>query len=389
MSNVRVGIIGVGGMGRHHAKYLAAGEVEGAELAAICDIEPDALKATKQVCRDDVKTFETAEALFEAKCVDAVMIATPHYDHPPLAIQAFESGLHVLSEKPAGVYTKQVREMNEAADAHAGRMFALMFQQRTVPMHQKLKELLEGGEIGEPKRNVWLITNWYRSQSYYDSGGWRATWAGEGGGVLVNQGPHNLDLWQWFCGMPTRVRAFCAFGKYHDIEVEDDVTAYVEYEDGSTGMFLTTTGETPGTNRFEVSGDRGKIVMEGGKLTFWRNRVPERRFNREYTGGFGQPENWKCEIPFGRGGGGHQEITQRWIQAIRNNDGSLMVADGREGIRSLMLSNAMLLSAWTDNWVDLPVDEDLFHDMLREKVKTSTFKKDTSATKTMDVDGTF
>ena len=191
--------------------------------------------------------------------------------------------------------------MNEAAEK-SGKVFSMMFNQRTNPLYQKVRELILSGELGEIKRTNWIITNWYRSQSYYDSGGWRATWAGEGGGVMINQSPHQLDLWQWTTGlMPRRVRAFSGFGKYHDIEVEDDVTAYVEYENGATGLFVTSTGEAPGTNRFEVAGDRGKIVVEDGKLTFWRLRQSEREFNREYQGGFGEPECWKIDIPvYGR-----------------------------------------------------------------------------------------
>ncbi|MFP4055491.1 MAG: Gfo/Idh/MocA family protein [Candidatus Brocadiia bacterium] len=385
MDSVRVGIVGIGGMGSHHARYLQAGEVDGAELTAVCDINPARLEWAKEALGEDVARFDRAEALLDSEAVDAVVIATPHYDHPPIAVQAFERGLHVLSEKPAGVYTRQVREMNEAAE-RSGKVFALMFNQRTRPIYQKLKELVDGGELGEIRRTNWIITSWFRSQSYYDSGGWRATWAGEGGGVLINQCPHNLDLWQWTCGMPRRVRAFCYFGKYHDIEVEDDVTAYVEYENGATGLFLTTTGEAPGTNRLEVTGDRGKVVVEGDGLTFWRNRVPADQFLRKYKGGFGKPECWKCDVPVRGGGGGHREVTQKWIDAI--SKGGQLVAPGQEGIKSLQLSNAMLLSAWSDSWVELPVDEDLFYEKLQERAAASTYQKE-AAGETMDVDGTF
>ena len=189
-----------------------------------------------------------------------------------MAIEALENGKHVLIEKPAGVHTRHVREMNAAAD-RAGMVFGIMFNQRTIPAHKKLKDLVDSGELGQLKRTNWIITNWYRSQSYYDSGSWRATWKDEGGGVLLNQCPHQLDLWQWICGMPKKVRAYCSFGKYHDIEVEDDVTALVEYENGATGVFITSTGEAPGSNRFEIAADNGKVVFEDEKITFWRNRI--------------------------------------------------------------------------------------------------------------------
>ena len=243
-----------------------------------------------------------------------VLVATVHNTHPVLAIKAFEKGLHVLIEKPAGVYTKQVRQMNEVACKNSNLVFGIMYNQRTNPLYQKLRDLIKTGELGEIKRTNWIITNWYRSQSYYNSGGWRGTWAGEGGGVLLNQAPHQLDLWQWNCGMPKRVRAFCSFGKYHQIEVEDDVTAYVEYENGATGVFIASTGEAPGTDRFEILGNRGKVVIEDGKLNFWRLRMEERQFNRKSTNGFEQPECWKCEIPIQGTETSHVGIISNWVK---------------------------------------------------------------------------
>lgn len=386
MDIVRIGVIGVGNMGGNHVGYLANGDIPGAKLTALCDTNAEQLARMKALSGENVATFEEADALMQSDQIDAVIVATPHYDHPPLAIKALERGLHVMIEKPAGVYTRQVREMNEAAEK-SDRIFGLMFNQRTLGQHQKLKELVGSGELGELRRTNYIITSWFRAQSYYDSGGWRATWAGEGGGVLANQCPHNLDLWQWICGMPVRMRAFCAFGKYHTIEVEDDVTAYVEYENGATGVFITTTGEAPGTNRMEITGDNGKVVMEEGKITFWRNRTPAHIFNREWKGGFGSPETWKCEIPFKSGGEEHRGITQNWVQAILN--GTPLLAPAVEGINGVQLSNAMLLSTWLDDWIDIPVDEDLYYEKLQERINQSTVNKDPSENRTLDVDGTF
>lgn len=384
MDTVRVGIIGLGGMGSNHAGYLSRGEIPGARLAAVCDVEPARLQDVSEKYGEDVQAFDSADALFEAKCIDAVIVATPHYFHPPLVTQALERGYHAMSEKPAGVYTKQVREMNEVA-AKSDRVFGVMFNQRTRGDHQKLKELVESGELGEIKRTIYIINDWFRAQSYYDSGGWRATWAGEGGGVLANQCPHNLDLWQWICGMPERIRAFCHFGKYHDIEVEDDVTAYAEYANGATGVFITSTGEAPGTNRLEISADNGKVVLEGGKITFWRTRVPSSQFLKEWPNGFGSPEVWKCEVPFRGGGEEHRGITKNWVQAIRQ--GTPLLASGDEGVRGVELANAMMLSTWTDDWVDIPVDEERFYEELQKRVAQSEIKKEGG--KVMDVDGTF
>lgn len=386
LEKVKIGIIGIGNMGSSHSLYLNNGEVPGAVLTAVCDQNPERLKWAKETLGENIQLFDNSESFFEFGDLDAVIVATPHYDHPPLAIKALQKGLHVLVEKPVGVFTKNVRELNEVAKK-SGKVFGIMFNQRTNPLYQKLRDLVQSGELGEIKRTNWIITDWYRSQSYYDSGGWRATWAGEGGGVLANQDPHQLDLWQWTSGlMPKRVRAFCGFGKFHNIEVEDDVTAYVEYENGATGVFVTSTGDAPGTNRYEISGDRGKLVVEDGKLTFWRLRQSEREFNREYKGGFGEPECWKIDIPIKGEATQHKGITTNWVNAILH--GTELLGPGEEGIKGLEISNAIHLSAWTDDWVDLPINEDLFYSKLQEKIKTSTFKKNIVADRTLNIQGT-
>ncbi|MDB4866666.1 MAG: gfo/Idh/MocA family oxidoreductase, partial [Cohnella sp.] len=281
---------------------------------------------------------------------------------------------HVLIEKPAGVYTRQVREMNEAA-ASTDRVFGIMYNQRTNPMYSKLREMIQAGELGEIRRMNWIITDWYRPQCYYNSGGWRATWAGEGGGVLINQAPHQLDLWQWTTGMmPTRIRAFCSLGKHRAIEVENEVTAYAEYANGATAVFITSTCETPGTNRFEVTGDRGKIVIEDGHMRMWHLEMSESEFNAATTESFGQPQCRTIDIPLEPGAGEqHVGIIRDWLRAILQ--GTPLLAPGTDGIHSLTLSNAMLLSSWTDGWAELPLDEELFHSLLQERIDASKGSK--------------
>jgi len=386
MDTLRIGIIGFGNMGTFHARYLSQGEVAGATLGAICDTDPERVKLARETYGKDLPLFDSAEALFAAKVVDAVIVATPHYFPPPIAVQGFANGCHVLVEKPAGVYTKQVREMIEAA-AKSGCVFGVMFNQRCRPYHQKVKDIVQSGELGDIRRVVYVITDWFRPQAYYNSGGWRATWGGEGGGVLANQCPHNLDLWQWICGMPTRVRAFCDFGKFHDIEVEDDVTAYVEYANGATGVFMTTTGEAPGCNRLEISGDRGRLTLEGGKISFQRTRESVSKFLKENPNMFASPETWKCEVPTFGDGEEHIGITKNWVNSILT--GAPLLARGEEGINGVQLANAMLLSAWTDDWVNLPIDEDLYYSMLQEKINSSTYKKQVVEVKPVELNGTF
>ena len=304
--------------------------------------------------------------------INAALIAVPHYDHPKYAMECFKRGIHVLTEKPAGVYARQVREMNEAADK-ANVKFGIMFNQRTNPLYAKAREIVQSGALGKPKRLVWIVTNWYRTQAYYDSGSWRATWNGEGGGVLLNQAPHNLDLWQWIFGMPRRIRAFCSVGKYHNIDVEDDVTIYGEYENGATAVFISTTGEAPGTNRLEISGDLGKIIIEGGKLKWWKLSVPEREFCFTAKKGFSVPdktyEEFSDEVVEG-----HPKVLEAFARAIL--DGGELIADGREGLRSLSISNAAYLSAWTDKTVSLPIDREAFDKILEEKKKASKYVKE-------------
>ena len=386
MDSIRIGVIGIGGMGSNHVESIFAGEVPNAELSAVCDLRSERLDWAKERVGDKVARFDHPDGFFENAKVDAIIIATPHYHHSGLAIRGFDAGLHVMTEKPAGVYTRQVREMNERA-AKSDRVFGIMYNQRTNPLYQKLRELIQDGELGEITRTNWIITTWYRAQSYYDSGGWRATWKGEGGGVLANQDPHQLDLWQWCCGVPSRLRAFCYFGKYHDIEVEDDVTAFVEYPNGATGVFVTSTGDSPGTNRLEVTGDRGKVVVEDGALSLWRNRISASEFNRTYRGGFGSPECWKCEVPIKTQMTGHVGILKNWIDAIQA--GKPLLAPGEEGINGLSIANAMHLSTWTDDWVTFPVDEDKYEAELKKRIAESDVEKSESNGKTMSVDGTF
>ncbi len=371
MDKVRVGVIGVGNMGTVHCKNIAGGKVPGMALTAVCDINPDRLAWAKKELPADVARFSDAEQMMRSGLIDAVIVATPHYLHPPLVIKALKHGLHAMSEKPAGVYTKQVREMNEAA-AKSGKVFGIMYNQRTDPLYRRMREIVSSGEMGAVKRTNWIITNWYRPQCYYDSGSWRATWAGEGGGVLLNQCPHNLDLWQWICGMPCLVRAFCHNGKWHDIEVEDDVTAYVEYPNGATGVFVTSTADAPGTNRFEITLEGGKLVCENGSLQEYKLEMNERKFCRTTKKAFGSPKCTFTEYKPKGNGLQHVGVLRAFAGAILR--GEPLVARGEEGIRGLSISNAMHLSSWLGKPVTLPIDEDLFYSELKKRIASSKVK---------------
>ena len=369
---VKLGIIGYGHIGSQHGRAIRDGKCPQVNLTAVCDIDPARLELAKKTNGEDIQTFTDASELIHSGACEAVIIAVPHYLHPSMAIEAMETGLHVIVEKPAGVYTKQVEEMNAVAAKHPELVYCMDFNQRTNPLYKKVKDLIDSGDLGEMTRVIWIVTDWYRSQSYYDQGGWRATWDGEGGGVLLNQCPHNLDLLQWICGLPCRVRAFCHNGKWHQIEVEDDVTAYLEFPNGATGVFVTTTADAPGTNRFEITLERGKLVAEHDKLTFFELEQSERDFCFTAAGGFEQPAGHEITIELDGKNPQHVGVLNAFAGAILR--GEPLVADGTEGIRGLELSNAMHLSSWTDQTVTLPIDETLFLEKLNEHRKVSKVK---------------
>lgn len=384
MEQVRLGIIGIGGMGTNHANSILEGKVPHMILSAVADIRQCRLDWAKENLPKEISVFSDGKELIDSGTCDAVLIATPHYLHPEYVIYALEHGLSAISEKPAGVYTKQVRQMNEAAKK-SDKVFAIMFNQRTNCVYRKLHDMIQSGELGQMKRVNWIITDWYRTQSYYDAAGWKATWDGEGGGVLLNQCPHQLDLLQWLCGMPVKVRAFCHEAKWHNIEVEDDVTAYMEFENGATGVFVTTTADAPGTNRLELTFEMGKIVCEHGKLTFYKLSENERTFCMTEKNGFKTPDITKIEIETDGENEQHIGVLKAFTNRILN--GTPLVAEGEEGIRALTLSNAMHLSSWLGETVSIPFDEDLFLEKLNEKRATSKKKEDTGIV--FDTTGTY
>lgn len=382
METIRIGVIGVGNMGSGHVRMFTNGECPDFTLTAICDLKLDRAEACrkealanmeKRGISGEVAIFADAIEMLDSGLIDAVTVATPHYDHPKYVIAAIERGIHVISEKPAGVYTKAVREMNAVADAHPEVVFGMMFNQRTDPLYIKMKEIMDSGELGQLKRVNWIITNWYRPQKYYDSGAWRATWSGEGGGVLLNQCPHNLDLWQWICGMPVKISAHLHYGKWHDIEVEDDVTAYAEYANGATGVFITSTGDAPGTNRLEILCDGGKLLCENGKLTMWKNEKFESEFSKNAPDAFASPRCEKIDLtPEGRAPQ-HRGVFNAFADHLLR--GGKLIAKGQEGINGLTISNAMHLSSWLGKEIELPIDAEVYYDELKKRIATSRRKE--------------
>ena len=382
---INLGIVGVGNIGTKHLTDIINGECPNIRVGAVADINSDRLSWVKENISEDIKLFSNAEEMFDSGLIDSVLVATPHYEHPQYAIEAFKRKLNVLIEKPAGVYTKQVIEMNEMADK-TDVVFGIMFNQRTDHNYRKMKEIVDSGRLGEIRRTNWIITDWYRTEAYFNSGGWRATWAGEGGGVLLNQCPHNLDLWQWICGMPSKVSTHMKFGKWHNIEVEDDVTTYVEYPNGATGVFITSTGDVPGTNRFEILFDKGKLIQENGKLHLWELEVSEPEWRITCQKPFAVPEMTEIEVETDGQSTQHIGVLNSFADAILFN--KPLIADGREGINGLAISNAMHLSAFLNKEIELPSDNDLFYNELMKKVNNSKIKENVVQV-VSDTEGTY
>ena len=376
---VKIGVIGYGNIGSMHVRNFESGVFSNVQLTAVFDIDPEKIKKAENLYGNKLKYFTKEEDFFGSHEFDAVLVATPHYAHPVLAEKALDNGYHVLVEKPIGVYTKAVRRLYKKA-AESDKIFGVVFNQRTNPLYQKVKDLVSSGELGTLKRINWIITDWYRTQAYYNSGTWRATWGGEGGGVLINQCPHQLDLFQWIFGMPKRVRGFAYFGKNRNIEVEDEVTAYFEYENGATGVFISSVSEVPGSNRLEITGDKGKVIIENSQIEFYRLRESEIEYNKnlkvqgfDKTGNFIMPEYWKCEVSVEKSDESqHVLVIKDWIDTIIN--GTPLLAPGTDAINELMISNAVYLSTFIDNWVEFPIDEDLFLEKLNERVRKSKYK---------------
>lgn len=375
-AKVRLGIIGLGAQGSMYAKFIADGLVPNMAIGAIADHHPDKAKAAAEY---GVPFYEDYVAMLDSGDVDAIVTCVPHFLHPEMGVNALQRGVHALVEKPAGVYTKQVRELNEFAASKPELTFGIMFNQRNNPLYIKIKDIVDGGEIGAIRRTNWIITTWWRPQGYYDQSAWRATWGGEGGGVLVNQAPHQLDLWQWICGIPKSVYSKVAYGFQRDIAVEDEVTAVVDYGNGVTGVFVTATHDLVGTDRFEILGENGKIVVENSKVaTVTRLKLPERQLSagmdmsdvvKLFTGQLNTEEFYTQEVLEFESdwGAQHSGVLENFAANVL--DGTPLLAPGSEGINGVRLANAIHLSSWTGKEIPLDFDEDEFQVELNKRIR--------------------
>ena len=370
MDKVRIGIIGLGNIGQIHVNNLLESKVPRGVLTAVGDAFPDKLPEYEA---EGLKTFDSGEALIGSGEIDALIVATPHFQHTTLGIAALEAGLHVMVEKPISAHKADAERLIAAANARPELTFSGMFQMRVEPRYQKLRKLVRDGELGDLIRVIWIMTDWFRAEAYYQSSDWRATWKGEGGGVLLNQCLHQLDALQWIVGMPSKVQSHVGIGRHHDIEVEDDVTCYMEYANGANGAFITSTGETPGSNRFEIAGTKGRALLENDRLIVTRNEVASDEWSRTSKIGFKQPESTVEEIPIPGADNAHAQLIANFVNAIL--DGEALIAPGASGIGSVELANVMVYSGLLGQAVDLPMDSAAWESKLNELIASSTHEK--------------
>ena len=371
MKQVRIGVVGLGNISKFHTGYLLDNKISRCQLTAVSDAYAPGLEPFKN--RPGLKTYSTSEEMIRSGEIDAIIIATPHFLHTSIGIDALQNGLHVMVEKPISAQKADAERLIAVAKERPKQAFAGMFQMRVEPRYLKIRKMIQSGELGKFTRINWVITDWFRTEAYYASGGWRATWKGEGGGVLLNQCLHQLDMLQWLCGMPARVRGFCQLGRFHNIEVEDDVTCYLEWANGANGTFVSSTGEAPGTNRLELIGTRGKLTFEGNKLTFTRNDADMVEFSKASKSGFAKPEVWNIEIPFENANNPHGILIQNFVDSIL--DGTPLIAPGADGMGSVELANVLLYSSLINQTVELPMDSAVWEKKLNELIANSKHEK--------------
>lgn len=377
MKKIRLGIIGLGAQGSTYAEFIKSGKIPQIEIGAICDINTEKKDEVKNHY-PNVPFYNDYIAMLESGDVDAIVTTVPHYLHTDIGKEALKWDIHALLEKPADIYAEKVKEISELAASKPHLTFAIFFNQRTNPLYQKVKSLIDDGVIGNIRRTNWIITTWWRPQAYYNQSSWRATWSEEGGGVLVNQAPHQIDLLQWLCGMPKSVFSNIKYGYQRDLAVDDDVTTILDYGNGATGVFITCTHDIIGTDRLEITGDNGKILVEDSKtITLTRLKESETQMNRNMS--------WKEAAKIFKGNGleniydqqtfefesvwGEQHINVLENFAANIIDGTPLIAPGNDGINGVNLVNAIYLSSWTGKEVTVPVNPSEFKDALKQQIQ--------------------
>ena len=367
MEQVRMALIGFGGMGSKYAAMIRNGQIDGMVLAGVCCRNAPGQKVLREEYPGVAIYRDVKDTLAHAAEFDAALIVTPHTSHVEIARQMVAAGKHILLDKPAGVYARQVRELTEQAEK-AGVSFGMMFNNRANPAFGKARELLQSGAIGTPVRAVWVCNTWFRTPAYHKSAPWRSSWNGECGGLLINQSQHYLDLWLWLLGMPDKVYTDLSFGRYVPITVDDAVDMQLLYDNGLHGTFISSTGEAPGVNRLEIWGDKGRLCVEDTARVFLdENEVSTTRFAAESTQVYGDLPHHCRELPVEPTPEMYQTILRNFCDHLRK--GTPMIADGTDGLRAVELTNGAYVSAWLERKVQLPVEDGVFEELLHKKME--------------------
>lgn len=379
-SNLRLGVIGLGNIAQQHINNIIEQRVAQCRVTALCSRQPSELTSALQL-----RHFERYQDLIDSGECDAVLIATPTFSHAAIGAYALQAGLHVMMEKPIGLSVQEGERL--CALQKPGQQFALMLNQRTDPLFIAMRDCIQGGELGQITRCHWTMTNWFRPEIYFQVSDWRATWQGEGGGLLVNQCIHNLDIFQWLCGMPEKLTAFCRFGRYHDIEVEDEATAYLQYANGASGVFVGSTGEAPGVNRLDIIGEKGSLHFDGVGLMQTKNTPATRQFSRDTLDTFGMPESSTRDITPDRAVNQHSVVMTNFVNAVLHDEP--LIATASEGLYSLAMANAMLLSTWENRPIDFPLDSGVYQRALNQRLANSELRQKSDMEANVDMSKSF
>lgn len=355
---VRIALIGFGSMGKNYARMLYAGLVPELKLSGVC-CRNGAGQALLREEFPGVRIYENVEQMQRhEEEFDAVLIVTPHATHVELGFAMAKLGKHFLMDKPAGVYASRVQELVEFC-RERGVSFGMMFNNRMLPAFRIAQDYIRSGKLGRLHRAVWVCNSWYRSPVYHRSAPWRSSWQGEGGGLLINQNQHYLDIWQWLFGMPEKLYAAMEFGRYNDFAVDDAVDIQFVHSGGFHGTMVSATGEAPGVNRLEIWGEKGCLTVQDGARVFWdENALSTVEFGKVNEVPFGTPPHTRVEIPV-------EKAENPYLLAFGNFAGHLLrgeplFADGMDGLRTVQLTNAAYLSGWQEKRVSVPVDAEAF-----------------------------
>lgn len=365
---VNIVVVGLGPIGSLHVKNLLSQKIAGARLACICE-----QRGADSAQYGGVPIFTDLDEMLKSRSFDAAVISTPSFTHYPLAKKILQAGYDVLVEKPVALCPSDAEDLRETA-RKLGKVCAVMLNQRTNALYSKIRDLVVSGQLGEINRVSWTMTSWYRPNIYFTSSPWRGTWKGEAGGALVNQSIHNLDIFAWTFGVPEKLRAWCEFGKYHDIEVEDEVVCRMKLKNGANATFTTSTGEFPGENRLVIAADRGFIETDGDALKFTRYKNGSlSEYTRDTRYMFGSPECECTEEVVSDKGAQHAGVMQNFADALTGRD--MLRFDVSEAMGSLGLANGMLMSAWCGCEVDFPLDGAKYKRLLDEKIAQSRLRE--------------